>query len=151
MDWGVRTGLSGEMPEDLGTLDVANYTFSYYVTMDRPIPTTPAPQLNYTLQVNATGNWNVGPLLYGPWWWQMNSDQIRRTLFNTAEPFNITINLDLSINLYYLLTTNDGTQAGNTRVQWSGLWGIIRPLHQSDELIGFQYDFADVRLMMVTE
>lgn len=148
-DWGIHAGLTGESVMDLGTLEVTNYTFSFYESQNMHLPNSSAPILNYPLQVNATGYWNIGPLLYGPWTWQMNSSQIQRILPNGTDPVNITFNLDLNINLYYQLTTNAGTQTGNATVQWSGPWGTLQLLHENGTLLGFQYGFSDVSLEMI--
>jgi hypothetical protein len=148
-DWGIPASVAGESIVDLGTLEVANYTFSFYESHGSPLPTIGPPMLDYPLQVKATGYWNIGPLLYGPWTWQMNSSQIKSILPDGTDPVNITYNLNLNINLFYQLTTEAGTQTGNSTVQWGGSWGTLQLQHENDTLLGLRYDFSEISLEMM--
>ncbi len=131
-------------------LNAFNYTFSFGDAKDmHPPPGYRIPTLNYTLAVNGTGYWDLGLLPYGPWNWHMNIDQIRSILLNTTGPASISFDLDLSMNVFYQITTEDGTQAGNATVEWSGRWGTLQLLHDGDQLLGLQYSFADVSLRMM--
>lgn len=151
-DWGIPVNLRGERTLNLGVLNVANYTFGFGDAKDmRPPPDYRIPTLNYTLEVNGTGYWDLGmlPPFYGPWNWHVNSDQIQSILLNTTGPASISFDLDLSMNVFYQITTEDGTQAGNATVEWSGRWGTLQLIHDGDQLLGLQYSFAEVSLRMM--
>lgn len=149
-DWGIHTDLMGERTVDLGVLNVANYTFSFCEAGDMSLPPNyTIPELNYTLQVDATGYWHLGPELYGPWTWRMNADQIQDILLNATGPANISVNLDLGLIVYYQITSRSGTQAGSATVEWLGKWGAFQLLHDGDKLLGLQYSFSDVSLRMM--
>jgi hypothetical protein len=148
-DWGIPASVAGESIVDLGTLNVINYTFSFYEWHDSPLPTKSPPTLDYPLHVNATGYWNIGPLLYGPWTWQMNRSQIQSILPDGTDPVNITYNLNLNIHLFYQFTTEAGTQTGNATVQWGGPWGTLQLQHENETLLGLQYNFSEISLEMM--
>lgn len=152
MDWKIQTGLAANKTEDLGVLDVKNYTFSFFSSADMRIPPNrSASVLNYTLQVDSTGYWDLGTLPYGPWNWHIRSSQFKDILPDTSEPVNMSFDLDLSVLLYYQVTTQDVTQTGSATVQWAGRWGTVQLLHDGDKLLGFQYSFSDVSLKMVSK
>lgn len=149
-DWGIHTELIDERTVDLGVLNVDNYTFSFCEAGDMSWPLNyTTPELNYTLQVDATGYWNVGPEIYGPWTWRIDTDQIQDILLNTTGPANISVNLDLGLIVYYQITTSDGTRAGNATVEWSGRWGTFQLLRDGSKLLGLRYSFSDVSLRMM--
>lgn len=151
-DWGIPVNLRGESTLDLGVLNVANYTFGFGDEKDmRPPPDYRIPTLNYTLAVNGTGYWDLGmlPPFYGPWNWHVNIDQIRSILLNTTGPASISFDLDLSMNVFYQITTAEGTQSGSSTVEWSGRWGTLQLLHDGDQLLGLQYSFTEVSLRMM--
>lgn len=152
-DWAIGTSFAGEKTMDLGLLEVANYTFSFYsVGGNYPVPWNfSVPRLNYPLQVNTTGYWDIGrpPPFYGPWTWRMNSDRIQDILLNaTADPVDIPFDLGITVNLYYQLMTSGGTQAGYARVEWSGRWGALQLFHDGNTLQGLRYQFTDIGLRM---
>jgi len=151
-DWNIQTSLAGENPMELGTLQVANYAFSFYSAHNYQVPFNfSVPTLDYPLQVNATGNWNVGPLLYGPWTWQIDQDRIQNIISNTANPAEINFDLDITVNLYYqIITPNNPTQSGFASVSWSGRWATLQLLHDADQLTGFRYGSIDISLGMIT-
>jgi hypothetical protein len=151
-DWGIRTSLTGEETASLGVLNVVNYTFGFGDAKDMSPPLGyRIPTLNYTLEVNGTGYWDLGllPPFYGPWNWHMNIDQIQSILLNTTGPASISFDLDLSMNVYYQITTEDGTQTGNAIVGWSGRWGTLQLLNDGDKLVGLRYSFSDISLRMM--
>jgi len=149
-DWGIRTSLAGEETASLGVLNVVNYTFGFGDAKDmRPPPGYRIPTLNYTLWKDATGYWDLGTLPYGPWNWHVNSDQIHDILVNTTGPASISFDVDLSMNVFYQITTEDGTQTGNAIVEWSGRWGTLQLLNDGDKLVGLRYSFSDISLRMM--
>jgi len=151
-DWGISVNLRGEKTLNLGVLNVANYTFGFGDAKDmRPPPGYRIPTLNYTLEVNGTGYWDLGmlPPFYGPWNWHVNSDQIHDILVNTTGPANISLDMDLSMNVFYQITTEDGTQTGNAIVEWSGRWGTLQLLNDGDKLVGLRYSFSEISLRMM--
>lgn len=149
-DWGIRTSLTGEETTNLGVLNAFNYTFSFSDADDmHPPPGYKIPTLNYTLAVNGTGYWDLGSLPYGPWNWHVNSEQIHDILVNTTGPANVSFDLDLSMNVFYQVTTGEGTQMGNAIVGWSGRWGTLQLLNDGDKLIGLRYNFSEISLRMM--
>ncbi len=148
-DWKIYTSLAGENPADLGLLDVVNYTFSHYSANWPPPPNTPPLYpLNYTLQVNTTGFWDIGmpPPLYGPWTWRINAERIQNLISNTTNPVEIDFDIDITVNLYYKLTTDSTTQSGFATVSWAGRWAKLQLLHDGDQLLGFRYADTDISL-----
>lgn len=153
-DWGIHTDFAGEKPMGLGVLEVANYTFSLYSGGNNyPLPENfSVPRLNYTLHVNTTGYWDIGmpPPFYGPWTWRIDSDRIQSILLNaTADPADISFDLDITVNLYYQLTTSGGTQTGYATVEWSGRWGVLQLIHDGNALLGLRYRFTNIGLRMI--
>jgi len=149
-DWRIPVNLEGESTLDLGVLNVANYTFGFGDAKDmRPPPGYRIPTLNYTLWKDATGYWDLGTLPYGPWNWHVNSEQIRDILANTTGPAIISFDLDLSMNVFYQITTEDGTQTGNAIVGWSGRWGTLQLLNDGGKLVGLRYSFSEISLKMI--
>jgi len=149
-DWGIRTSLTGEETTSLGVLNVANYTFSFGDSSGMHPPAGyKIPTLNYTLWKDATGYWDLGTLPYGPWNWHVNSDQIHDILVNTTGPASISFDVDLSMNVFYQVTTQDGTQTGNATVEWSGTWGTLQLLNDGDKLVGLRYSFSEISLRMM--
>jgi hypothetical protein len=151
-DWGIRTSLTGEETASLGVLNVVNYTFGFGESGGmRPPPGFRVPALNYTLEVNGTGYWDLGmlPPFYSPWNWHVNSDQIHDILVNTTGPASISLDMDLSMNVFYQVTTEDGTQTGNAIVEWSGRWGTLQLLNDGDTLVGLRYSFSEISLRMM--
>ena len=152
-DWNIHSSVNGENPKELGTLQVANYTFSFYSRAnDYPIPYNfSVPRLNYPLHVEATGNWEIGPLLYGPWTWRIDQDRIQNIITNTTNPAEIDFDLDITVNLYYqIMITNTPTQSGYASVTWSGRWAKLQLFHDEDQLTGFRYSWTDISLGMIT-
>lgn len=151
-DWGIRTSLTGQETTNLGVLNVVNYTFGFGDARDmRPPAGYRIPSLNYTLWRDATGYWDLGTLPYGPWNWHINSDQIHDILANTTGSASISFDLDLSMTVFYQITTADGTQTGNAIVEWSGSWGTLQLLNDGNGLVGLRYSFSEISLrMMVT-
>jgi len=149
-DWNIHASTNST---DLGTLQMANYTFSFYSSANHyPIPDNfSVPRLNYPLYVNATGCWHIGPLLYGPWTWQINTDQIQEVISNTTNPAQVNFDLDITVNLYYqIMTTNNPTQSGYASVTWSGRWAALQLFHDENQLTGFRYSWTDISLGMIT-
>ena len=152
-DWGIHTTLAGENRTDLGTLQVANYTFSFYMSgHGYPIQNlSVAPLLNYTLAVNTTGYWDIGmpPPFYGPWTWQIDSSRIHEIIINSTDPAEIDFDLDLTLHLYYKSMTLQTTQSGYATVAWSGRWAVLQLLHDAYQLLGFRYADSDIGLTMM--
>jgi hypothetical protein len=150
-DWGIHTSLAGQNPTDLGTLQALNYTFSYYMTSNNyPIPYNySVPTLNYTLGVNATGYWDVGPLLYGPWTWRIDTNRIQDIITNSTNPAEVYFDLDLTVNVYYQILTLQASQSGYATVAWSGRWATLQLMHDGDQLLGFRYADTDIGLGMM--
>jgi len=152
-DWKIYTSLAGEEPIDLGLLDVANYTFSHYQANYRPPEnfSTPIPTLNYTLQVNTTGYWDIGmpPPLYGPWTWRIDAARIQNIVSNSTNPAEVYFDIDITVNLYYQIMTDSGTQSGYATVAWSGRWATLQLLHDGNQLLGFRYSGLDIGLRMM--
>jgi hypothetical protein len=151
-DWEISTSIS-EKTMDLGTFQLVNMTYSGYVMGNSyPIPENfSVPNLNYTLQENATGYWNVGtpPLFYGPWTWWIDSNRTENIISNASNPAEVNFDLDLTANVYYQIMTNEGTQSGYATVEWSGRWGTFQLFHEGDQLLGLRYDFTDIGLRMM--
>jgi hypothetical protein len=152
-DWTIGTSFAGENPVNLGVLDVANYTFSFYSTGGHyPIPYNfSVPTLDYKLGVNTSGYWDIGrpPPFYGPWTWRMNGDRIQDILLNaSANPVDIPFDLVITVNLYYEIMTSGVTQAGYARVEWSGRWGVLQLFHEANTLLGLRYQFTNIGLRM---
>lgn len=150
-DWGIQTSSGGQSPNDLGVLQVANYTFSLYITSNGyPIPPNySVPELNYTLDVDATGYWDVGPLLYGPWTWRIGASRIHDLIANTTDTAEVYFDLDLEVNVYYQIMTLQTEQAGFATVAWSGRWATLQLLHEGEQLLGFRYADTDIGLRMM--
>ena len=149
-DWGIRTSLTGEETTSLGVLNVVNYTFSFGMARNMHAPPDfRVPTLNYTLWKDATGYWDLGTLPYGPWNWHINSDQIHDILVNTTGSASISFDVDLSMNVFYQVTTEDGTQTGSAIVEWSGRWGTLQLLNDGDGLVGLRYSFSEISLRMM--
>ena len=152
-DWGIHTTLAGQNSTDLGTLQAANYTFSYYMSGNSyPIPQNfSVPTLNYTLGVNATGYWDLGmpPPFYGPWTWRIDSNRIHDIITNSTNPAEVYFDLDLTVNVYYQIVTLHATQSGYATVAWSGRWATLQLLHDGDQLLGFCYRDSDIGLRMM--
>ena len=164
-DWRIHTTLAGENRTDLGTLQVANYTFSFYSTNKHDLmphnQSEAAPVLNYTLAVNTTGYWDIGmpPPFYGPWTWQIDPGRIQAILTNSTNPAEIDFDFDLTVHLNYKLMTYQSTQSGYTlqttqsgyaTVAWSGRWAELQLLHEGDQLLGFHYADSDIGLRIIT-
>ena len=154
-DWNIHASRAGENQIDLGTLQMANYTFSFYSRANNyPIPDNfSVPRLNYPLQVNGTGNWDTGrpPPYYGPWTWQIDTDDIQNIITNTTNPAEVNFDLDITVNLYYqIMTTNNPTQSGYASVTWSGRWAALQLFHDGNQLTGFRYSWTDISLGMIT-
>lgn len=153
-DWRISTShLADEKPVDLGVLDMANYTFSFYETNKHwPENLTAAPTLNYTLSVNTTGYWDIGmpPPMYGPWTWRINTTRIQNIISSTTNPAEVYFDIEITVNVYYILTTDQTTQSGYATVQWSGRWATLQLLHEDDQLLGFRYTCQDIGLRMMT-
>jgi hypothetical protein len=150
-DWKIYTSLASEDPIGLGLLDVANYTFSHYQANYQPKNIPPIPTLNYTLQVSTTGYWDIGmpPPFYGPWTWRIDSDRIQNIISNAASPAEVNFDIDITVNLYYKITTDSGTQSGYATVTWAGRWATLQLLHDGDQLLGFRYADSDISLTMM--
>jgi hypothetical protein len=150
-DWGIHTTLAGQNPTDLGTLKAVNYTFSFYETSNNyPVPYNySVPYLNYTLGVNATGYWDVGPLLYGPWTWRIDTNRIHDLITNSTDPAEVHFDLDLTVNVYYQIFTLHATQSGYATVSWSGRWATLQLMHDGDQLLGFRYADTDIGLRVM--
>lgn len=151
-DWNIHTSTN---TTDLGTLDMANYTFSFYSSSNHyPIPYNfSVPTLNYPLYVKGTGNWNTGrpPPYYGPWTWQINTDDIQNIIANTTNPAEVNFDLDVTVNLYYTINiANNPTQSGYAKVSWSGRWAKLLLFHNETQLTGFRYSWTDISLQMIT-
>jgi len=150
-DWKIYTSLAKEEPIDLGLLDVANYTFSHYSANYKPENLTPIPTLNYTLQVNTTGYWDIGmpPPLYGPWTWWIDDARIQNIISNATNPAEVNFDIDITVNVYYQIMTDRATQSGYATVAWSGRWATLQLLHDGDQLLGFRYKSLDIGLRMM--
>jgi hypothetical protein len=152
-DWKIYTSLAGENPIDLGLLDVVNYTFSHYSANWSPPPgyLSPIYPLNYTLQVNTTGYWDIGmpPPFYGPWTWQIDAARIQNLISNATNPVEVNFDIDITVNLYYKITTASATQSGFASVSWAGRWAKLELLHDGDQLLGFRYADTDISLEMM--
>lgn len=150
-DWRISTSLAGEEPTDLGLLDVVNYTFSHYSANYRPPENLSTPTLNYTLKVNATGYWDIGlpPPFYGPWTWQIDTDRIQNIISNATNPAEVYFDIDITVNLYYQITTNYTTQSGYATVAWAGRWATLQLLHDGNQMLGFRYRCVDIGLRMM--
>jgi hypothetical protein len=150
-DWKIYTSLAREEPIDLGLLDVANYTFSHYSANYKPENLTPIPTLNYTLQVNTTGYWDMGmpPPLYGPWTWRIDDARIQNIISNATNPAEVNFDIDILVNLYYQITTDSGTQSGYATVAWAGRWATLQLFHDGNQLLGFRYSCSDIGLRMM--
>lgn len=149
-DWGIHVDFKGEKTVDLGVLNVANYTFGFGDAHNmNPPPGYRIPTLNYTLWKDATGYWDLGQLPYGPWNWHVNSDQIHDILVNTTGPASISFDVELSMTVFYQITTEEGTQTGNSIVEWSGTWGTLQLLHDGEQLVGLRYSFSEISLRMM--
>ena len=153
MDWSISTHTAGENPVDLGSLQVLNDTYSLYITANGyQVPQNfSVPELNYTLQVNASGDWNLGPLPHGPWTWQIGTDQIQSIISHATNPLpEADFDLDLTVNVHFQIMTNSGTQSGDATVSWSGQWATLQLQHQDNQLLGFQYSYLDIGLRMMS-
>jgi len=150
-DWRIYTNLAGEKPIDLGLLDVVNYTFSFYEANYRPPENLSAPTLNYTLQVNTTGYWDIGmpPPFYGPWTWRIDAARIQNIISNATNPAEVNFDIDITVNVYYQIMTDRATQSGYATVAWSGRWATLQLLHDGDQLLGFRYRCSDIGLRMM--
>ena len=149
-DWMIPTSLAGEETVSLGVLNVVNYTFGFGSSHNmHPPPGFRVPTLNYTLWKDATGYWDLGSLPYGPWNWHVDSEQIHDILVNSTGPANVSFDLVLNMNVFYQVTTEDGTQMGNAIVGWSGRWGTLQLLNDGDKLIGLRYSFSEISLRMM--
>ena len=151
-DWKIYTSLASEEPIDLGLLDVVNYTFSHYlVNYQPPANTPPLYPLNYTLQVSTTGYWDIGmpPPFYGPWTWQIDAARIQNIISNATNPAEVNFDIDITVHLYYKITTDSGTQSGYAMVRWAGRWATLQLLHDGDQLLGFRYADSDISLTMM--
>jgi len=169
-DYQVLTGVTGETTLNLGMLDVVNFTDAGYASLlgsqsdfTYPANFTAPPRLNYTYQVNCTGFWRLDQSYWStlnntgsppPYWgqplWAMTSDQIQSILVNTTDTVNIAFNLDMNSIVYYTLYTPSGTQMGTASVQYSGPWGTLELFHEGDQLLGFQYNFSNVVLTLMS-
>jgi hypothetical protein len=157
-DWNIRSTLAGQNSTDLGTLQVANYTFSFYhansingQSYPRPYNFS-VPRLNYTLGVNTTGYWDIGipPPFYGPWTWILDLNRVYAATANSTNPAEIYFDLDLTVNLnYQIFTLNHDTQAGQATVAWSGRWATLQLFHNDDEFVGFSYQNLRIGLNMM--
>jgi hypothetical protein len=157
-DWNIRTTLAGQNPTDLGMLQVANYTFSFYHAnsingQSYPIPYNfSVPRLDYTLGVNTTGYWDIGvpPPFYGPWTWRIDLNRIHDIIANSTNPAEVYFDLDLTINVnYQIFTLNHDTQTGQATVAWSGRWATLQLLHDDTQLLGFRYQNLRIGLNMM--
>jgi hypothetical protein len=152
-DWKIYTSLAGENPIDLGLLDVVNYTFSHYQTNWSPPPgyLPPIYPLNYTLQVSTTGYWDIGmpPPFYGPWTWRIDAARIQNLISNATNPVEVNFDIDITVNLYYKITTDSTTQSGYATVSWAGRWAKLELLHDGDQLLGFRYADTDISLAVM--
>jgi hypothetical protein len=151
-DWKIYTSLESETPIDLGLLDVVNYTFSHYQANYPPQANTPPLYpLNYTLQVSTTGYWDIGmpPPFYGPWTWQIDAARIQNIISNATDPAEVNFDIDITVSLYYRITTDSGTQSGYATVTWAGRWATLQLLHDGDQLLGFRYSDSDISLTMM--
>jgi hypothetical protein len=150
-DWRISTSLAGEKPTDLGLLDAVNYTFSYYGGDYRPPENFSVPTLNYTLQVDTTGYWDIGipPPFYGPWIWRIDPARIQGIISNATNPAEVNFDIDITVNVYYQIMTNLATQSGYATVTWSGRWATLQLLHDDDQLLGFRYKCSDIGLRMM--
>jgi hypothetical protein len=150
-DWGIHASSAGQNPSDLGTFQVANYTFSLYMSCNNyPIPPNySVPELNYPLHVDASGYWDVGPLLHGPWTWRIDSGRIHDVIANTTDTAEVYFDLDLTVDVYYQIMTLQAQQAGYAKVAWSGRWATLQLFHDGDQLLGFRYGDTDIALRMM--
>ena len=150
-NWRISTSLADEQPMDLGVLDMVNYTFSLYEANYQPPENFRTPKLNYTLQVNTTGYWDIGmpPPFYGPWTWRIDTSRIQNIISNATSPAEVSFDLDITVNVYYQIITNRATQSGYATVAWSGRWATLQLLHDGDQLLGFRYRYSDIGLRMM--